>query len=526
MATYRGAGTPGEGEAMPTEQDLQDAVTAAELAETNAAASEAAASTSEANAATSETNSAASAAASASSATDAETAQTAAELAETNAETAETNAETAETNAETAETGALAAQTAAEAALDEFTDLYLGSKASDPTLDNDGDALQTGAIYWNSTSSEMRVYNGAAWEDFNQDSYTKAETYSQTEIDAQFAPIERPQPNALINGDMNVWQRGTYWTGITSYYYFADRWIVNPGVGTWTISRVVDAPTIAQAGRKINYCLDAEVTTAGTPTGTNQTSFQYRMEGYDYNEFRDQTYTISWWFKASTTGTYNFSLRSKGLDRSYVSEFTVDAADTWEQKSITVSDVPSSGGTWNGLNDVAVYMDITMAGGTTYDTATLDEWQTGNYSMTTGLVNLAGTIGNYARVTGIKMEHGSVVTPTVRTTYDSELDRCHRYYHYIAPNASASVNPSFVAAQGNLATGYVSFPAVMRDVPTITIYDKSGTAGACDNVSTGATVAATVATYAYVHALVRLYKAGAFTGGEVYACGYEADAEI
>lgn len=79
------------------------------------------------------------------------------------AETAETNAETAETGAQAAETAAQAAQTAAETAYDNFDDRYLGDKASDPALDNDGNALLTGALYFNTTDGEMRVYNGSAW---------------------------------------------------------------------------------------------------------------------------------------------------------------------------------------------------------------------------------------------------------------------------------------------------------------------------------------------------------------------------
>jgi hypothetical protein len=57
-----------------------------------------------------------------------------------------------------------AAVEAAEAALDEFTDLYLRAKSSDPTLDNDGNALQTGALYWNDVANEMRAYNGTSWQ--------------------------------------------------------------------------------------------------------------------------------------------------------------------------------------------------------------------------------------------------------------------------------------------------------------------------------------------------------------------------
>lgn len=67
--------------------------------------------------------------------------------------------------AEAAKTGAVTAKTAAEAALDRFDDIYLGAKTSDPTVDNDGDALLTGALYFNSSTSKMRVYSGTAWAD-------------------------------------------------------------------------------------------------------------------------------------------------------------------------------------------------------------------------------------------------------------------------------------------------------------------------------------------------------------------------
>jgi len=74
------------------------------------------------------------------------------------AETAKTAAELAETNAETAQTAAEVAQAAAEAALDNFDDRFLGAKASDPTLDNDGNALLDGALYFNTTDDVMKVY--------------------------------------------------------------------------------------------------------------------------------------------------------------------------------------------------------------------------------------------------------------------------------------------------------------------------------------------------------------------------------
>ena len=109
---------------------------------TNAAASASAAATSATNSATSASASASSASSAASSASSASTAQTAAEAAQSAAETA---------------------QAAAELAADNFDDVYLGAKASDPTVDNDGDALTAGDLYFNTTSNQLKVYTGSAW---------------------------------------------------------------------------------------------------------------------------------------------------------------------------------------------------------------------------------------------------------------------------------------------------------------------------------------------------------------------------
>ena len=89
---------------------------------------------------------------------------TAAATSATNAATSETNAATSATNAATSETNAATSATNAAASYDNFDDRYLGAKSSAPTVDNDGDALITGALYFNSTSNIMYVSSGAGWQ--------------------------------------------------------------------------------------------------------------------------------------------------------------------------------------------------------------------------------------------------------------------------------------------------------------------------------------------------------------------------
>ena len=167
------AAAASEAAAAASQLDAANSATAAATSETNAAASAAqalgiygdaatqaasvaaaaasasAAALSESNALTSETNAAAS--------------ESAAAISETNAATSESNAATSETNAAASAVAAAASETAAAASFDAFDDRYLGSKTSDPVVDNDGNALLTGALYFDSSSNVMKVWTGVNW---------------------------------------------------------------------------------------------------------------------------------------------------------------------------------------------------------------------------------------------------------------------------------------------------------------------------------------------------------------------------
>ena len=121
------------------------------------------ASTSASNASTSETNAAASASAASTSETNAASSASAASTSASNAATSETNAGNSASSAAGSASTASAAAASALAALDSFDDRYLGAKSSDPTVDNDGDPLVAGALYFNTVSEVMKLYTGSSW---------------------------------------------------------------------------------------------------------------------------------------------------------------------------------------------------------------------------------------------------------------------------------------------------------------------------------------------------------------------------
>jgi len=184
--TAQTAAETAETNAETAETNAETAETNAETAETNAASSATAAASSATSASTSASTATTKATAAASSATAAASSATAAATSATNAATSATTASTQATNAATSATtattqastattqatAAAASATAAAASADAFDDVYLGAKASDPTLDNDGDALTAGDMYFNTGTDRMRVYSGSAWADVALDSAT------------------------------------------------------------------------------------------------------------------------------------------------------------------------------------------------------------------------------------------------------------------------------------------------------------------------------------------------------------------
>lgn len=132
---------------------------------TNASNSASAASTSASNAATSATNASNSASAAATSATNASNSASTAATQATNASNSATAAATSATNASNSATAAATSASDAATLYDNFDDRYLGAKSSAPSVDNDGNALLTGALYFNSSTSLMKVWSGSAWLD-------------------------------------------------------------------------------------------------------------------------------------------------------------------------------------------------------------------------------------------------------------------------------------------------------------------------------------------------------------------------
>lgn len=261
--------------------------------------------------------------------------------------------------------------------------------------------------------------------------------------------------NKIINGKMDVAQRGTSFAPIANDAYSLDRFLcryISSAVAT--VSQQADVPS----SNEFQNSLRVAVTTADTSIATGDLfHITQCIEGYNARDFIGRTFTLSFWVRSSKTGVHCVSFRNSNTDRSYVAEYTVITANTWEQKSITVSGGLITAGSWNWTNGAGIYVGWALAAGATYQ-VTKDAWQTGSFLSTSSQVNCLDTIGNIFAITGVQLEIGSEATPFEHRSHGIELALCQRYYGVVTTQIT---NIATSPAKG------VFFKSSMRIAPTI-----------------------------------------------------------
>lgn len=444
-------------------QELEDATSVSGLADAviSCATSAAAALASEVAAAASEAAAAASEAAAAASATAAQTAQTAAELAETNAETAETNAELAETNAETAETNAAASAAAAAASATAAQTAETNAETAETNAETAQAAAEAArdAALTAETNAETAETNAETAQAAAEAAQAAAEAVAGAEVDID---------NLVLNGAMEIWQRGATFAAAVSQSFTADRWKFGySGAVVATVQRSTAVPTVAEAGVAFNYALEVDITTADASLAATDYCMVFQsIEGHNWRHFAQRNLTLTFWVKSTKTGIHCVALTNGGLDRTFLAEYTVNAADTWEKKTISITASPSAG-TWDYTTGIGIQLRFALAAGSNFHSTT--GWTTGNFVATANQVNCLDSTSNFFRVTGVKIESGSVATPWQHRPIELELAMCQRYYE-IGPYAIFSGDVT--SGAGNYYCP-VWFRTSKRVAPTIVSTDGS-----------------------------------------------------
>mgnify|MGYP003324167458 CR=1 FL=1 len=269
-------------------------------------------------------------------------------------------------------------------------------------------------------------------------------------------------PNLIINGNMTVSQRGTTFADLANGGFGVDRFIIfHSDDGAVTVSQDTTVP----AGQGFKNSMKFDVTTADTSIAAAQYyQFAQKIEGQnmahlEWGTSNAKSVTLSFWIRSNLTGTYNVYFLNNAVNRYHPVNFTIDSANTWEKKIITVAGDTS--GTWLTTNGVGMFVLWNLALGSNYLTGTNATWGTAGPGVSgTTQANFLSSTSNELYITGVQLEVGEQATPFEHRSIGDELLRCQRYFC-----KTTQVRYSSYGATYN----YVNweFPVEMRTNPTI-----------------------------------------------------------
>ena len=288
--------------------------------------------------------------------------------------------------------------------------------------------------------------------------------------------------NMVINGAMQISQRGTSFTVSDAFTLDRYKFKIN-GAGACTITQDSTTPD------DFSYSYKVDVTTADTSVAaTDHGIIMHVVEGYDFapanfGSSAAKTCTLSFYVRSNKTGTYGVAFQNAGQNRSCIQEYTINSADTWERKSITIP--ADTGGSWNTTNGVGLKITWGLMGGSTYATSTLGSYNGSNVFLTSNQVNLFDSTSNEWYMTGAQVEIGSQATSFEHRSLNDELALCQRYFQkYICSAQEWIYSESSVASHKWWGTYFKQ----MRTQPTVDVSDLSTGSGATAAGSGGNTV--------------------------------------
>ena len=236
--------------------------------------------------------------------------------------------------------------------------------------------------------------------------------------------------NKIINGSMVIDQRnaGASVTPTSTITYTLDRWAaVISQASKFTVQQ--NAASVTPPVGFSNYLGITSSSAYSALTG-DYFFVQQVIEGFNASDLAwgtasAQTVTLSFWVRSSLTGTFSGALRNSAQNRSYPFTYTISAANTWEQKSVTIAGDTS--GTWVTNNGAGIYISLNLGAGATFS-GTASAWAAGNFTSATGATSVVGTSGATFYITGVQLEKGSTATSFDYLDYGRSLAQCQRYY--------------------------------------------------------------------------------------------------
>lgn len=298
--------------------------------------------------------------------------------------------------------------------------------------------------------------------------------------------------NTIINGDMSIRQRigqVTLVNGVGGSGYVADRMqiLATSSVAADTIFTEINDAATAQNTRAMRI---RGLGTVASPASGDLVNMVYNVEGSDLLPLAGQQMTLSFYVKSTQTGVFSVSFINGASDRSYVQEVTINATNTWERKTVTLTH--DTTGTWGyNINELGMKICFNLMSGSSFQ-GTNAVWQAGNiHGTAASTFNLQVSGTNDVIITQIMLEQAATASTIFKrcgNSLEEEVALCQRYYEKSYP---LQTDPGSANNSGNMAYSVISvtvgsvtirpdirFKANKRGTPGVVIYSTDGTANA------------------------------------------------
>ena len=286
--------------------------------------------------------------------------------------------------------------------------------------------------------------------------------------------------NRILNGDCRIDQRNAgasvTITNTSASTYLLDRWKADVSQAS---KMSVQQSSVAPAG--FTNSLLVTSLSAYTVGASEVFAITQIIEGYNIADFAwgsasAQSVTLSFWVRSSLPGTFGIVLENNANNRSYPATYTISAANTWEQKSITIAGETT--GTWVVNNGKGLQVKFGLGVGSSLS-GTAGSWAAADYWGATGATNVVGTNGATFYITGVQLEAGTVASPFERRDYGRELMMCQRYFQTISSGERTMARNHGFDLSTVRDQKVFNLPVVMRSAPTTvtTSYSVNDDAG-------------------------------------------------
>ena len=294
-----------------------------------------------------------------------------------------------------------------------------------------------------------------------------------SKVNPNFVGQNLGRRNLIINGAMQVAQRGTSATGVTGITYNSiDRFRSNVNsLGTWTESQSTDAPDEFSNSFKLECTTANSSPVASAYLIVEQKIEAQNLQGLSYGTSSAKKVTLSFWVKSNVTGTYSIAIYGADSSRANAKTFTINTASTWEYKTLTFNG-DTTGNINNDNGDGFRLWWILNAGNDWKGGTQVDGvWEA--YTLANLAANVTadvgGDVGDTFQITGVQLEVGDTATDFEHRSYGEELSLCQRYYNAFDGGGAGSKFGSGWAASSTMGMLQLGLPVPMRTTPTATI---------------------------------------------------------